>query len=487
MKNNLTRRRFIQATGSWMLLEMGMLMSGCTERKEIKGEAPPASNPTPTPTPAPTPGTGQKALVFIMLDGGNDSFNMLVPTSTAAYNEYRTNRGNLALSQSSLLPLNNFRDARGRTFGLHSKMPKVQNLFHQKKLSFVANMAPLIQPVTRAEFVSGSKPLPVGLMSHSDQFKHWQTARPGERINRGWFGGCADLLQPGKESEQISMNISLAGSNIMQNGKQSREYSITSRGSVGLKVKDRSNPETAALNAELLDGVEAILQKNYSSMFADTYIQGTRYAQTQHERFKEVVDPITVNTNFAGADNKVSELAAQLKMVAKAIKAGPELGVKQQTFFLRYIGWDHHSELLNKHGSMLQVLDDALAAFQKALAELDIEDKVITFTGSDFGRSLTSNGNGTDHGWGGNNLVMGLDIDGGKIFGEYPSLNTGSANPLDIGDGVLIPTTATDELYADLALWFGIQRQNLGQLFPNLHHFYDLNSTAAPLGVIRSS
>lgn len=422
-----------------------------------------------------------------MLDGGNDSFNMLVPTTTSAYNDYKNSRGDLAITKSQLLPLNNFKDSNNKSFGLHPSLPKTKALFDNNKLAFIANVALLIEPVNKAEFIAGTKALPVGLMSHADQFKHWQTSRPGQRINSGWFGTFADVLQKTKANEAISMNVSLAGSNIMQNGKDAREYAITSAGSVGLKVKLTDKPPLVALNKVLLGGFDKIINASYSNAFENTYIEGIRHAQAQHETFEAAIDKIKINTNFKSSTGKESELAAQLKMVAKTIVARGDLGMTQQTFFVRYIGWDHHSELLNKHKSMLSVLDDALSAFQLSLQELGVEDEVITFTGSDFGRSLTSNGNGTDHGWGGNTLVMGQDIEGGKIYGQYPELTLANANPLDVGGGVFIPTTATDEIYAELALWFGVDKPDLGKLFPNLKNFYDNEKPALPLGVVKVS
>ncbi|MGB1297538.1 MAG: DUF1501 domain-containing protein [Psychrobium sp.] len=494
-KNNISRRQFIHSSGVVMVGTSAML-AGCGGGSSPEPTPAPTPSPTPTPTPAPTPTptpvddgvvtiTPQdKSLVFIMLDGGNDSFNMLVPTTIGAYNDYKNSRGDLAIAKEKLLALNNFKDKNNKTFGLHPSLPKVANLFNQNKLSFVANIAPLVEPLTKAEFKAGSKPVPLGLMSHSDQFKHWQTSRPTERSNSGWFGTFADVLQPSKADNAISMNISLAGSNIMQNGKDAREYAVTAKGSVGLSVKRTDKPELVALNNVLIKGFDSMLAADYSSAFDTTYIDGIRHAQAQHETFKAAIDRVNINTSFKSKDGKESELASQLKMVAKSIAAAPQLGMRQQTFFVRYIGWDHHSELLNNHQRMLSVLDDALAAFQSSLKELGVEDRVVTFTGSDFGRSLTSNGNGTDHGWGGNTLVMGQDVTGGKIFGDYPELTLGDANPLDVGGGVLIPTTATDELYAELALWFGVDKVDLPKLFPNLDKFYDNSKTELPLGAI---
>lgn len=420
----------------------------------------------------------QKALVFIMLDGGNDSYNMLVPNAGQAYKDYQNSRSNLALSQSELLPLQGFKDSAGKTFSIHPSMPEVQKLFAQKDLSFVANIGPLIRPLTRKNFMQGDVPLPVGLLSHSDQFKHWQTSKPEQRINRGWFGDFADALQPNKAQHQISMNISLSGSNIMQNGRASSHYTITDEGSVGLRVNEIENE----LNAVILESFEGLLKEKYKDdPFKQNYLSITREAQAQHEIFKDAIKDIGIETDFSD-----TPLSKQLKMVAKTIKAAKQLGMKQQTFFIRYIGWDHHDQLLENQQRMLGVVSKALAEFQTALQELEVDKQVVTFTGSDFGRTLTSNGKGTDHGWGGNTLVMGTPIDGGKVFGTYPDLTLGDSNPLDAGGGVVIPTTSTDQLYADLSLWFGVHKKSLPKMFPNLKNFYNLSSAKPPLGIIKS-
>ena len=411
----------------------------------------------------------QKALVFIMLDGGNDSYNMLVPTDERRYRDYRNTRSNLALSRHQLLPL------QGMPYGLHPAIPEIQKLFNQNKLSFIANIGPLIEPVSKQRYMNGSALLPLGLMSHADQFKHWQTSRPGERLNRGWFGYFADVLQRDKAADQVSMNISLAGSNIMQNGVVSRQYAIKHSGSVGLEISERPTPLNRAIEASF----ETLLNTQYPhDPFKQTYLAITREAQAQHEVFRKATNPAQVNTHFSS-----SELSQQLKMVARAIHSAERLGMAQQTFFIRYIGWDHHDELLNNQARMLGVLSKALGEFQAALTELGVANRVVTFTGSDFGRTLTSNGNGSDHGWGGNILVMGEAINGGEIFGKYPSLQLGHSNPLDAGDGVLIPTTATDQLYAELSMWFGVNKRDLSVLFPNLRNFYDVTGADAPLGL----
>ncbi|WP_271272301.1 DUF1501 domain-containing protein [Aliamphritea hakodatensis] len=444
------------------LLKSGLGLAGAGL---LGGTAPVFSAPAFGAT-GPAPGDirlqpARKALVFIMLDGGNDSFNMLVPRDDRHYREYHNSRSNLALPQHSLLPLNNRSDQQGREFGLHPAMPEIQALFNQQKLAFIANIAPMIEPTTKQAMQNGSARLPLGLLSHADQFRHWQTSRPDARINQGWFGYFADALQPRRPDTQIPMNISLAGSNIMQNGILGSHYSITDKGSVGLIVNEEKTP----LNQALLENFETLLNTDYGQdPFKQTYLSQTRQAQARHQTYRDATKSTKVNTYFSD-----SPLSQQLKMVARSIKSADRLNLQQQTYFLRYIGWDHHDELLNNHQRMLQVLSKALGEFQQSLDELGIADQVITFTGSDFGRTLTSNGNGTDHGWGGNTLVMGNAIQGGSIYGRYPSLTLGDANPLDAGDGVLIPTTATDQLYAELARWFGVADKDIHTLFPNLN------------------
>ena len=465
----LSRREFIKS-GLAATAGAGIALSGVAPAFALPRE-------TPINSPGLKIKPGKKALVFIMLDGGNDSFNMLIPSSAEAYREYQKTRSNLAIPRDELLPLTGFKDDQDRTFGLHPAMPELQNLFIRRQASFIANIAPMIVPVSRQQFRDGSVTLPLGLMSHADLFKHWQTARPGERINRGWFGAISDVLQKNKPVEQIPMNISLAGSNIMQNGRDSSSYSIRSTGSVGLEI----NRTDSDLNRAILQSFSDLLFRSYpNDPLKETYQAITHQAQARYRIFGEATKDVKIQTHFSS-----SGLSMQLKKVAQTIKAAETLGMQQQTFFLRYIGWDHHDELLNNHRNMLGVLSKALGEFQAALDELNLAERVITFTGSDFGRTLTSNGNGTDHGWGGNIIVMGDPVLGGRIFGEYPSLKTGENNLLDTGNGVLIPTTATDELYAELALWFGVQQRSLSLLFPNLGNFCNMDETSRPLGVLK--
>lgn len=455
-KNSLSRRRFIKATSAGTAL----MLSGIAPSYSAPNSS--VTNETKTPKLKPI-AKQNKALVFIMLDGGNDSFNMLVPHSANDYADYKQTRSNLALTKQQLLPLDGYKDALGRQFAVHHAMPEVKALFEDGTLAFVANTGPLVEPTTKATFKANQVALPLGLMSHADQFKHWQSGIADARTNRGWFGYIADTIQKNKALKQVPMGISLAGNNIMQNGIDASCYTINDQGSVGLVVNETPSP----LNQVLLDSFESSLNWDYKNdPFKQSYLSITKQAQAQHQRYKDATKEVEITTSFSQ-----HMLSQQLRQVATSIKAADKLGHQQQTFFLRYIGWDHHDELLKNHHTMLQVVSRALGEFQQSLKELEVDQNVITFTGSDFGRTLTSNGNGTDHGWGGNTLIMGEKVNGGKIYGDYPSLVLGDRNPLDVGDGVLIPTTPIEQIYAQLATWFGVNNSDLHSLFPNLSNF----------------
>ena len=481
----ISRREFIKGSTA-MAISASMFLVGCG------GEVTNSSTTTNASANSTNPNANlNKSLVYVVLGGGNDSFNMLVPTDTNSYNEYNTSRSNLAIAKNDLLTLNNFTDKNGKTFGVHPSMSKVQTLFNDKKLSFIANIAPLVKPTTKAQYSSNSVDLPLGLMSHSDQIKHWQTSNANERTNIGVLGKFADKFQSNKANSQISMNISLSGTNISQNGVSSKEYAVTKDGSIGLIVKESStDPNITQLNNALLDSFNTILNQSYSDSFEDTFMETTRYAQTHHEKFKTAIDKINISHTYVNYDSRTDikftandkSIPEQFKMIAKSIKAADELNLPKQTFFIEYYGWDHHDELLDNHKRMIEVLSNSLGDFQASLEELGVDDKVLTVVGSDFGRTLTSNGNGTDHGWGGNAIVMGKDVDGGKVFGEYPSLALNSS--LDIGGGVIIPTLSTDELFAEVALWFGVNKNELSNFLPNLTNFYSLNNSNNPIGFI---
>lgn len=418
-----------------------------------------------------------KALVCILLAGGNDSFNMLIPRNGSHYTEYASTRSNLALPQGDLLPLN-FTDHNGKQFGLHPSMPEVQSLFNNNKLAFVSNVGTLVEPTSKTQYLNKSVPVPVGLLSHADQIQQWQTSIPQTRSSKGWGGRMADILQAGNDNQNISLNISLSGTNIFQVGNQSTEYAIRAAagGSVGINILEG----TSALDLALKKGAESLLAQQYQDIFKSTFTNKIKDAQTSHEVFSAAINQAPLlNTSFS--DNSVS---ANMEMIAKTIAVRDILNVKRQTFFIAFGGWDHHDGVLDNQVAMLSVVSKALAEFQSAMEELGLADCVTTFTTSDFGRTLTSNGNGSDHAWGGNVMVMGDSVNGGQVFGNYPSLALNGND--DVGGAILLPTISTDEYFAELSKWFGVGNGDLSYVLPNINNFYDPNSASLPIGFMNT-
>ncbi|MEM6878042.1 MAG: DUF1501 domain-containing protein, partial [Bacteroidota bacterium] len=417
-----------------------------------------------------------RALVCILLAGGNDSFNMLVPRGNAEYAAYANSRSNLALPQVGLIPLSQTLQT-GLDLGLHPAMPEIQSLYDAGQAAFLSNVGTLIEPTTAEQIANFEVRVPVGLFSHSDQIMQWQTSVPQSRAAIGWGGKMADLLAAGNENENISMNISLAGNNVFQAGNETIAYSVSGPqgGAETLFGFGDSSPfeqiRTAAINN--------LLEQEYQNLFEQSYVNTINVGQQANSQYAEALQNLPPLTTSFTPGNRLS---VDLSLIARTIAAREELQFRRQVFFVVVGGWDHHDEVINIQNQMLGEVSQAIGEFQNAMNELGTTDCVTTFTISDFARTLTSNGNGSDHGWGGNAMIVGGAVNGGEVYGLYPDL--GLQSSLDVGDGILIPTTSTDEYFAELALWMGVSPSDLGLVLPNLSNFYSASSNQPPIGFL---
>lgn len=417
------------------------------------------------------PGEDHRALVCLFLSGGIDSYNVLVPRGDAEYLEYAGVRGDLALPQNALLPIAP-RISDGRSYGMHPGLPELQALFGQDRLALVANVGTLVEPTTLDQYRRGTVALPLGLFSHSDQSMQWQSSIPDRREAVGWAGRMADVIQTGNCNPNISMNISLSGTNVWQSGKITSHYTITENGSEGLWDYRGTSPG-AMVRTEAIDSLLAL---QYRHLFEKTFAARMRGAIDANVDFSNAIAALApLTTQFSD-----TSLSRKFRMIALTIAAREALCMKRQTFFVEAGGWDHHDEVLLNQEAMLPVISRALSEFHSALVELDVVDQVTTFTASDFGRTLSSNGRGSDHAWGGNHIVMGGAVAGGNVYGRYPDLYAG--NPLDTGRGRLIPTTSVDAYAAQLALWFGVPAADIELILPNIRRFWTPGSFIPPLG-----
>jgi uncharacterized protein (DUF1501 family) len=418
-----------------------------------------------------------KAMVCILLAGGCDTHNVLIPTESSEYNTYVATRGSLALSNTAnpaqILPLN-FNN-NGKTYGVHAGMTKVRDMFNDGDLSFMANIGTLIEPIANsAQYNSGTKKIPLGLYSHSDQIMQWQTSVPQSRSAVGVAGRIADLLQDMNTIPEISLNISLSGKNRFQAGNMYNEYSIsrsTTAANIGLTpfpswwsdAGYKTNLRNAAINN--------MVEQEYANVFQKTFSTLTKQSMDSIDKFRIGLENVVpLNTPFS-----TSGLSQDMKKIAEIISVRSFLGANRQIFYVTYGGWDHHDNVLTSQAAMLPILSNAMSEFNDAMKEIGMHDKVTTFTISDFARTLTSNGNGSDHAWGGNQMIMGGAIQGSQVFGTYPSLAL-TNNEYNLSSrGRILPTTSVDEFYAELALWYGVSPNDLNYVLPNLCNFYSVS------------
>ena len=413
-----------------------------------------------------------KALVCLYLGGGADSFNMVIPKEQSQYDTYAATRSNLALSPEDVLTVNP-QNTGGLSYGFHPAMTNMHQIFDAGKIAFVNNMGTLVHPTNKQQFYDEAVPLPLGLFSHSDQTNQWQTGIPNSRQIKGWAGKMNDILYASNDNQNISMNISFNGVNTFQSGNRDVVYTIDYGGASGINDYNSEWDIWPSRRKAL----EKMLNHVYNDPFKDTYTNIFKKSLDSSLEFTAAIDAIPeFTTQFT--DNWLSN---NFKMIAKVIAAREKLGFTRQIFFIDYGNWDNHDELLNNQAYNLMEVDNALSEFYNVMNEIGMMDNVVTFSMSEFGRTLTSNGNGTDHAWGGNSFVMGGPVRGNNFYGQYPILELDGS--LEVGGGVLIPTTSTDQYIAELALWYGLDPNDLPSVLPNIGNFYTAGS-GNPIGFL---
>jgi len=415
------------------------------------------------------PGDSSKILVCLFLYGGNDANNMLVPRDLAAYSAYQRDRGILALPRESLLPLNLPGDD-GREFGLHPAMAPLQTIFNAGKMALVCNVGTLVAPITKAEYMAGGAAIPPHLFSHNDQQVQWQTSVPDSPKKVGWGGRMADLLQSLNAGSNISMNISIAGSNFFQVGEEVVQYHVTPQGSIGLSQFDANWSPIR----EQYRTMTNMIGRSYGHVFEQEYANIIHRAVANDTLLKTALAAVPAYTDkFANSTlpgGELNPVAAQLRMILRLIDSRATLGMQRQIFFAALGGFDTHDDQLDDHNALLAGLSNAIADFYNATVDLGIADKVTLFTASDFNRTYNSNGKGSDHAWGSHHVVVGGGVNGGQLYGAMPALEI--QGPNDTGTrGSWIPTVSTDEMSATLARWFGIAEHELPMILPNIGRF----------------
>jgi uncharacterized protein (DUF1501 family) len=398
-------------------------------------------------------GPDYRALVCVFLFGGNDSNNTVIPMDT--YSAYQSIRGSLALTSSELTaPVTS---AGGQPISFHGKLTEIASLFSSKELAVVANAGSLVQPLTRDQYQSQQAPIPLNLFSHSDQQLAWQTAIAQGHSPTGWAGRAADYIASQKiNSSSFPAFFSVAGNVVEGNGAQTQPVALAPGQSLQLAGPSADvSALTSLLTTE--NGVSLVqaASDTLSHSISDASALSAALAKST-----------PLKTQFP-----TTSIGSQLKQVAQIIQVQSYLGMRRQIFFCSLGGFDTHAGELETHNNLYPQLSPALSAFYDATQELGMAQNVTTFTESDFSRTFQpTTDDGSDHAWGSHHLVVGGAVQGGQIFGKFPTFELAGPDDADVR-GRWIPTTSIDQYGATLCSWFGLPASALATVFPNLANF----------------
>ena len=426
--------------------------------------------------------TDYKALVCVFLYGGNDYANTVVTYDNPSYNLYSTIRsggsgqtaGGIALARAdlattllnpSVAPV----DLLGQTrqYALHPSMVGLAGLFNAGRAAVQLNVGPLVVPMTRSQYSSSNRvlnPLPPQLFSHNDQQSIWQSSSP-EGSTVGWGGNMADLALSGNSNSTFTC-MSVAGNAVFLSGDTALQYQVSTSGAIKITSAAGSVYGSSAVSTAL----NGLIRQTRTQTLENEYNKVTQRAISAESTVTAALALPPPATVFPA-----ESLGQQLKMVARLIKGQAALGVKRQVFFVSIGGFDLHDSLIDKQPALLAQVSSAMTAFYNATVEMGVANSVTAFTASDFGRTLTSNGDGSDHGWGSHHLVVGGAVKGNAFYGTPPPVSvTSTAAPADqwhVGQGRLLPSTSVDQYAATLGRWFGVTDAELPGSLPNITHF----------------
>jgi len=400
-----------------------------------------------------------KSLVMVFLNGGADSLGFIVPTGASEYAAYQSIRQHLAVDRSELVSLG------VDGYATPSSCQSMVDLFDAGKLSWISNVGPLRQPTTKAMIEQNERFMPLFVGSHNSQQIMWQSGSVDPNSREGWGGRMLDLLN--QSAYPVTPNISLDANQLFTSTLATPTFTVNAGSIQNLAAIDNDPGPARDLFYEMqkLDR-EGILDRELAYRNQRT-LEGSAFLSSVINGIDESGIAYPNDGNFEGEN-----LQRQLKMAARLIAAAPDLGHHRQVIMVQMHGYDTHDEQDRTLPKLLKALFDNLEAFQADLEARGLDHRVVTFSQSDFGRTPTINANGTDHGWGGHNFVMGTPVRGGQIIGEIPEFNVRTEKMLY---NLSIPDFGVEQYGANLARWFGLSDSEIREVFPNLYRFDDVD------------
>ena len=416
-----------------------------------------------------------KSLVCIFLAGGADSFNIFVPGGSS-YDDYATTRNELAVAESDILPVT---DADQRSYGFNALLPSLETLFNEQRLAVVSNVGTLIQPTSKSDYL-GTVSLPQSLFAHNTQQKLWQTGAGVVTGSTafGWGGAISANAANCNGNIPVAPAFSMGGSTDWLASASTNYISLNSSVAVERmfgydNISDWIPPNRLSQLGSTLETLVAQGQASGNTLMNRAIANSVgRAADATSELYQALQDNPLPGMTYSGSN----KLASQLHLVARLIASREQLGMQKQVFFVLMGGFDTHSDQLERQPDLFTDLNEAIGGFQETIDGLNLADSVTSFTASDFGRTLGSNGNGSDHGWGGNNFVFGGAVDGGRVVGDIPNF-AATNNEDDAGEddgsfaGRIIPKISVNQYAATLSRWMGVEEADLADALPDLKNF----------------
>ena len=407
--------------------------------------------------------TGYKALVCVFLYGGNDYANTLVPYDAPSHALYSAQRPVIATARAALAGtvLNPVAALAGaREYALAPALAPLLPVFDAQQMAILLNVGTLIEPTSKTAYVNKSVRLPPKLFSHNDQQSVWQSSL-AEGATTGWGGRMGDLFAASNGNATFTC-VNVTGNAVYLAGDSAIQYQVTANGSVPLN--GLKNPLFGSRACS--DALRALVTAPRTHLYEAEHSRIMARSINADVQLTSALAGISPIATVFPANNS---LASQLGMVARMIKARASTGAKRQVFFVALGGFDTHDGLIDAHPALLAQVGPALAAFHAATVEMGVANEVTTFTASDFGRTLTSDGDGSDHGWGSMHFVLGGAVKGKTFVGAAPVIANNGPN--DVGQGRLLPDIAVDQLAATLGSWFGVSNSELPTVLPNLENY----------------